>query len=110
MLHNREEVKMMKYLIPIFCLFLVSCVSFETSMCRHRAVECALVYGEKTAVAIAIGPSKSTVWHAQAYLLKSDQWLVNTGNACEIGKQEDFTPQIYMTVGEFMQNQFPWVK
>ena len=101
----------MKYLIPILCIFLLSCsLKYETSMCRHRAVECALVYGEKTAVAIAIGPSNSTIWHAQAYLLKSNQWLVNTGNVCEIGKQEDFTPQIYMTIGEFIQNQFPWVR
>lgn len=79
-------------------------------MCRHRAVECALVYGEKVPVAIAIGPSRSTVWHAQAYLPKSNQWLVNTGNVCEIGKREDFEPQIYMTLGEFMQMQFSWIE
>jgi len=107
----------MKYLIVgIICLViavLLSCsLKYEISACRHRAVECALVYGEKAdgQVAIAIGPSRSTVWHAQAYLLKSNQWLVNTGNVCEIGKQEDFTPQIYMTVREFIQNQFPWVR
>ncbi len=99
----------MKYLL-ILCLFLASCVSYEVSACRHRAVECALIYGEKVPIAIAIGPSKSTVWHAQTFLPLSNQWLVNTGHVCEIGKREDFTPQIYMTLGEFMRMQFSWVK
>jgi hypothetical protein len=102
----------MKYLLPILCILLLSCASFEVSMCRHRAVECALVYGEKVGndkVGIAIGPS-STVWHGQAYILNPMRWIVHNNDICKIGSQEDFKPQIFMTTAEFMKMQFPWVK
>ena len=101
-------------LIFIICLLLASCaLKYERPECRHTAVECALLWGEMVGndnIGIAIGPSKNTVWHGQAHLKNPTRWLVNTGTACEIGKMEDFTPQIYMTLKQFLEFQFGWIK
>lgn len=108
----------MKYLIvSIICLFLISCSllpKYEVSKCRHRALECALVYGDKVGnegVGIAVGPTKTpALWHAQAHLKPSMHWIRYNGNLCELGEQENFSPQIFMTTAEFMRFTFGWVK
>jgi hypothetical protein len=98
--------------ILILLLLLSSCAHYETSMCRHRAVECALVYGEKLGnenVGIAIGPSRSTIWHGQVFIKQDGiKWINHIRDLCVVGHQEDFTPQIYMSTQAFIANQFPW--
>ena len=106
----------MKFLCIILVLILTACATPTpiTSMCRQRAVECALdyveVYGNEN-TGVAIGPSKSTIWHAQAFIKHPGiEWLVNVGYECEIGDMEDFTPQIFMSTEEFLHWQFSEVK
>jgi len=104
----------MRYFLFVLSVLLIACAPiFETSMCRHRAVECALVWGEKVGnndVQIAIGPTSLKLWHGQVFIPSRQAWIVNTGNACEIGDKEKFTPQIHMSIAQFMQFQFAWVK
>jgi hypothetical protein len=88
--------------------------------CRHRAVECALIFGEAGAlIGIASGPwnEDMKLWHGQAYLRNPMQpdmtpwkWLVNRGYQCEIGSQEDFKAWRFDTVKSFMEFQFGWVE
>ena len=92
------------------------------SECRHRAIECALIFGEarQGGVGIASGPvvKDPKLWHSQAYLLdpaKEDitkpwKWLVNKGFSCEIGEKEPFTPERFDTVMSFLRWQFPFVE
>ena len=107
----------MKALCIAIAFLLLGCAttSTVTSMCRQRAVECALdyveVYGNEN-TGIAIGPSKSPVWHAQAFIRHDGLklWLVNNGFYCNIGDQEPFTPQVDMSIEEFLHWQFGEVK
>jgi len=109
-------------LIGLAGLALMACTAPFTriSECRHRAVECALVYGEKGAkVALASGPVEADPkqWHSQTYLLPPNQvdlskpwkWLVNEGFQCSIGDQEPFIPHRYDTVAQYLDWQFSWV-
>lgn len=107
----------MRLLALILSLLLTGCITdeFHITYCRHRAVSCALVYGEiygPEHVGIAIGPTDDPVWHAQAYVEKSGKikWINSIGHGCELGGQERFYPQYYMTVKGFINNQFPWVR
>lgn len=107
----------MTKLFVIGCLlFLTSCSEYVISSCRHRAVECALVYGEvvgEDRVRIAIGPTSGVQWHAQAYINDNDDditWIVNDGYYCIKGKQEPFTPVQNMSISKFLDNQFLWIR
>lgn len=96
-------------------LFCSGCAESHVSMCRHRAVECALVYAEVDGadkVGIAIGPSSGTQWHGQAFVDRPTgrEWIINMGHYCEIGPMEKFTPEQFFTVRGFLDNQFPNVK
>ncbi len=86
--------------------------------CRHQAVECALIFGEKTGgqqIGIASGPAIKNPqdWHSQAFLRNPSppydgpwKWLVNRGYRCEIDEKEPFTPVRLDTVGSFLDWQF----
>jgi len=82
-------------------------------MCRHEAMACALAMGEKYGfdnVGVAMGPATRDYWHAQAYVHSADNrinWITNGGKSCKVGEQENFHPIEYMTIQEFMTNQFP---
>lgn len=108
----------------LILLLLTSCATMPFSRlgeCRHQAMECALIFGEKVGnaqIGIASGPfNKTEVWHAQTYLMepghadlmKPWKWLKNKGYSCEIGGQENFVPHKYMDVEDFFTWQFSWV-
>lgn len=104
----------MKRLILIALAFaLMGCTEYRMTSCRHRAVECALLYGEKYGperVGIAIGPTATPYWHGQAYYLDPStgerRWIRNLGHACEVSDQEPFQAREFYTVRAFMQNNF----
>ena len=109
---QRSIKTVVKRAIVIAALLLTACAEYHVSYCRHRAVECALIYGEvygPDRVGVAIGPTGRGVWHGQAYVLtdKGRRWLVNMGHGCEIGDREPFAPMKYFTLEGFMENQFP---
>jgi len=96
----------------LIILILTACApEYHVSYCRHRAVECALIYGEvygPEKVGVAIGPTSGDMWHGQAYVMTDQgrRWLVNLGHGCEIGEREPFAPFSYFTVEGFLANQF----
>lgn len=88
---------------------------YHVSYCRHRALECALVYGEiygPQNVGVAIGPTSQHGWHAQSYWKSPEgvRWLDNLGHGCQVGQREPFAPMQYFDVSGFMKNQFPEFK
>jgi len=112
------------FLIALYAAMQIGCATAKPftrmSECRHRAVECALLYGEKGAkVGIASGPftPDPKIWHAQAFVTdpvnplvnRPWKWLVNKGYTGELGEQETFTPERYDTVKTFLSWQFPFV-
>lgn len=96
----------------IYCCY--GCApEYHVGMCRQRAVECALIYGEiyhPLEVGIASGAvnADKRFWHSQAYLDRPDRrlWLRNTGFGCEIGNREPFTPSKFESVGEYLNTVF----
>jgi len=88
---------------------------YHVSYCRHRALECALVYGEiygPQNVGVAIGPTSQHGWHAQSCWKSPEgvRWLDNLGHGCQVGQREPFAPMQYFDVSGFMKNQFPEFK
>jgi len=93
-------------LICILSCLLFSCVSGRTrGLCRHKAIYCAIVYGDlhHVPVRIAYGPStyKPNSYHcqAQAYINGEWKWLTQVGDSVVIGEQDYwFTPTQYFDV------------
>ena len=84
--------------------------SKKAIVCRHMAVECALVYIEDHSfekVGIAFGPAIDSPidWHAQAYVEKDGDllWLQNNFTSCHIGRKERFRPLNFYPVEDFVR-------
>ena len=110
------KTSLIHFSIALIAIWIWVCLSgcapeYRISQCRHRAVLCALVYGEvygPERVGIAIGPTASLQWHGQAFLAtpQGRRWIENRGYGCEIGDQEPFQPAQDFTVDGFMRYQF----
>jgi hypothetical protein len=81
------------------------------AVCRHTALTCALIYGEKMGDS-KIGIALETGKHAQAFINDGKiQWVESFGPYCYIGVQDKFQPDRFMTIREYFERLFGfWAK
>jgi len=90
----------MKKAAVILALLLCSCAHEINGVCRHDALYCASIYIEQYPVRIAVGPPG----HGQAQAMMNDQWqwLRRSGNLCYVSSKDEFNPDQYYSIMEFM--------
>ena len=99
------------FAIAIIAALHIGCATEMQGVCRHDALYNASVYIEKYPVRVALGPPGHG--QAQAFIDGEWQWLRRDGNTAYTSHMDDFHPENYYTLDQYIQiikDSYRWVK
>jgi len=98
------------FAIGIIASLFIGCTSIEMQgKCRHEALYAASVFAENYPTRVVLGPPGHG--QAQCFIDGKWEWLRRDGSIVYVSKQDDFTPERWLTLDEYIETlkaSYPW--